>query len=187
MQIVTPDKFKHNNESFKYFIGYQEGEIVQPLWIILPQISGYIKYFEYGNKNMSFLIKDDEVREKFEQIWDVIKNKLKIKFYSLPVYDKKYFKTNVGEYDGVIKANFLGSDMPKENMHYTCIARVTIDSVMRMDKKNYPKVYLEECKYKIRKIQMSRFINTELNLNLESDSDDELNAKLKCDPDNDSE
>ena len=77
--------------------------------------------------------------------------------------------------------------MPKENLHYTCIACVTIDSVMRTDKKNYPKVYLEECKYKIRKIQMSRFINTELNLNLESDSDDELNAKLKCDPDNDSE
>ena len=189
MQIVTSDKFKHNNESFKYFIGYQEGEIVQPLWIILPQISGYIKYFEYGNKNMSFLIKDDEVREKFEQIWDVIKNKLKIKFYSLPVYDKKYFKTNVGEYDGVIKANFLGSDMPKENMHYTCIARVTIDSVMRMDKKNYPKVYLEECKYKIRKIQMSRFINTELDLDSDSDSesDAKLMAKLKSDDDDDSD
>ena len=77
--------------------------------------------------------------------------------------------------------------MPKENMHYTCIACVTIDSVMRTDKKNYPKVYLEECKYKIRKIQMSRFINAELNLNLKSDSDDELIAILKCDPDNDSE
>ena len=77
--------------------------------------------------------------------------------------------------------------MPKENIHYTCIACVTIDSVMRMDKKNYPKVYLGECKYKIRKVQMSRFINAELNLNLKSDSDDELIATLKCDPDNDSE
>ena len=94
VQIVISDKFKHNNESFKYFIGYQEGEFVQPLWIILPRISGYMKYFEYGNKNMSFLIKDDEVREKSKQIWDVIKNKLKIKFHSLPVYDKKYLKTN---------------------------------------------------------------------------------------------
>ena len=42
-QIVVSDKFKHNNEGFKYFIGYQEGEIVKPLSIILPQISGYIK------------------------------------------------------------------------------------------------------------------------------------------------
>ena len=60
-QIVASDKFKHNNEGLKYFIGYQEGGIVKPLCIILPQISGYIKYFENVGKNMSFLIKDDEV------------------------------------------------------------------------------------------------------------------------------
>ena len=60
-QIVVSYKFKHNNEGFKYFIGYQEGEIVKPSCIILPQMSGYIKYFENGGKNMSLLIKDDEV------------------------------------------------------------------------------------------------------------------------------
>ena len=53
-QIVVCDKFKHNNEGFKYFIGYLDGGIVKPLRIILPQMSGYIKYFENGNKNMSF-------------------------------------------------------------------------------------------------------------------------------------
>ena len=46
-------------------------------------------------------------------------------------------------------------------MHYTCIACITIDSVMRMDKKNNPHIYLEELKYRIKKIQMSRFINTD--------------------------
>ena len=56
-EIVVSDKFKHNNGSFKYFIGYQEDEIVKPLCIILPQMSGYIKYFENRDKNMSFLIK----------------------------------------------------------------------------------------------------------------------------------
>ena len=60
-QIVTSDKFKHSDEGFKYFIGYQEGEIVKPLCIILPQMSGYIKYLENSGKNMSFLIKDDKV------------------------------------------------------------------------------------------------------------------------------
>ena len=54
-QIVVSDIFKHNDKSFKYFIGYQEGEIVKPLCIILPQMTGYIKYFENGGKNMSFL------------------------------------------------------------------------------------------------------------------------------------
>ena len=79
-QIVVSNKFRHSDESFKNFISYQEGEIVKPLCIILPQMSGFIKYFENGSKDMSFFIKDDEVREKYEQIWDVIKNKLRINF-----------------------------------------------------------------------------------------------------------
>ena len=188
-QIAASAKFNHNEDGFKCFIGYQDGEIVKPLCIILPQMNGYIKYFENGGKNMSFLIKDDEVWEKYEQIWDVIKNKLSIKFHSKPIYEQKYLKAKVREFDGVIKTNFLGNDMPKENMHYTCIACITIDSVMRMDKKNYPQVYLEECKYKIKKIQTSRFINAELDLDSESDSesDDELMTKLKSDSDNDSD
>ena len=134
-QIVVSDKFKHNNESFKYFICYQECGIVKPLCIILPQMSGYIKYFENGGKNMSFLIKDDEVWDKYDKIWDVIKNKLNIKFHSEPVYEYKYLKAKVREFDGVIKTNFLGNDMSKENMHYTCIACITIDSVIKIDKK----------------------------------------------------
>ena len=55
-QIVISEKFKHSDDGFKYFIGYKEGEIVKPLCIILPQMSGYIKYFENGGKNMSFVI-----------------------------------------------------------------------------------------------------------------------------------
>ena len=62
-QIVISEKFKQSDEGLKYFIGYQEGEIVKPLCIILTQMSGYIKYFENGGKNMSFLIKDDEMWE----------------------------------------------------------------------------------------------------------------------------
>ena len=53
-QIVVSDKFKHNNEGFKHFIGYQECEIVKLLCIILPQMSGYIKYFENGGKTCLF-------------------------------------------------------------------------------------------------------------------------------------
>ena len=60
-QIVVSDKFKQSDEGFKYFLGYQEGEVVKPLCTVLPQMSEYIKYFENGDKNMSLLIKDDEV------------------------------------------------------------------------------------------------------------------------------
>ena len=106
-----------------------------------------------------FFVRDDNVLDKYNEIWDVIKKKLKIKFHSMPIYDEKYLKTKIREYDGVIRTSFLGNDVPKENMHYTCIACITIDSVMRMEKKNFPQVYLEECKYKIKKTQMSRFVN----------------------------
>ena len=119
----------------KVFIGYQEDETVKPLCIILPQMNGYIKYFEYGGKSTSFLIIDEELGEKYEQIWDVIKKKIGIKFYSECVYDKTYIKAKVREFDSKIKTNFLDNDVPKENMYYTCIACITIDSVMRIDKK----------------------------------------------------
>ena len=88
-RIVVSDKFKHSDEGFKYFIGYKKGEIVKPLCIILPQMNGYIKYFDNGGKNMSFFIRDDEVLDKYDEIWHVINNKLGIKFHSEPIYDKK--------------------------------------------------------------------------------------------------
>ena len=99
-------------------------------------MSGYIKYFENGSKSMSFFIKDDEVWDKYNEILFVIKDKLGIKFHSKPVYKQKYLKAKVREFDGVIKTNFLGNDMPKENMHYTCITSIAIDSVLKIDKKS---------------------------------------------------
>ena len=62
-------------------------------------------------------------------------------------------------------------------MHYTCIACITIDSVMRMDKKNYPQVYLDKSKYRVKKIQLSRFTNAEL----EPDSESDLETESKPD------
>ena len=69
----------------------------------------------------------------------------------MSIYDQTYIKTKVREFHGKIKTNFLYNEIPKENIHYTCIACITIDSVMKTNKKNYPQVYLEECKYKIKK------------------------------------
>ena len=87
---------------------------------------------------MSFVIKDGDVLDKYNNIWDKIKETLSIKFHSRPIYDKKYIKAKVREFSGVIKTKFLGDEVPKEDKHYTCIACITIDSVMRMEKKNYP-------------------------------------------------
>ena len=90
-----------------------------------------------------------------------------------------------------LKKNFLGDEVPKENEHYTCIACITIDSVMRMEKKNYPQVFLEDCKNIIKKTKISKFINTELESESESESestsDAKLMAKLESTSDSDSE
>ena len=91
-QIVASDKFNHNNNGSRYFIGYQEDEVIKPLCIILPQLTGYIKCFEQEGMNMSFLIENNEVSEKHKQIWGLIKNKLCIEFHSSPFHDKKILK-----------------------------------------------------------------------------------------------
>ena len=75
-QIVISEKFKHNDDGFKYLIGDKEDDIIKPLCIILPQMNGCIKYFENGGKIMSFVIKDDNVLDKYNEIWNKIRNKL---------------------------------------------------------------------------------------------------------------
>ena len=122
-----------------------------------------------------------------------IKNKLKIKFHITPVYNEKYIKAKAREFKSVIKTNFLRHEIPKQNKHCTFIACINIDSVMRIEKKNYPQVYLEECKYEMKKTKIIKFIEAELKSNLgsewelEAKSGTELMAKLECKSDSDSE
>ena len=127
--ILTSDKFKHIDNGFKYFIGYQEDEIVKPLCIILPQMSRYVKCFKNGRKNMSFMVKDDSVLNKYNEIWDKIKEKLNMKFHGMPIYDQTYIKAKGREFDGVIKTNFLGDEISKENINFTCISCITIEKL----------------------------------------------------------
>ena len=75
---VTSDKFKPSDKGFKYFFGCKDDNIVRPLCIILPQMSGYIKYFENEGKNMSFMTDDDSILLKYNEIWNKIKKTLSI-------------------------------------------------------------------------------------------------------------
>ena len=81
----------------------------------------------------------------------------------------------------MIKTNFLGEEIPKENVHYACIACITIDSVVRMERRSYAQVYLEECKYKIKKTKMPELINTESESESELESDTQLKSELESD------
>ena len=88
----------------------------------------------------------------------------------MTVYDEKYTKAKAREFYLI----FLRDKIPKESIHYTCIARITFDSVMRMEKKNYLQVYVEECKHRMKKRKMTKLIEAEL----ESKSESELESDI---------
>ena len=89
--IIISYKIKHSDDRFKYFIGYlHNDDVIRPLCLILPQMSGYIKYFDNCGKNMSFKIENESLYIKYTEIWNKIKGLLNVKFYSQPIYDDKY-------------------------------------------------------------------------------------------------
>ena len=80
-KTVVSNKWKINNTTYKYFCGYLNNDVIQPLCIILHQMSKYIKYFDDGGKNMSFVMDNKEVYEKYNEIWAIVKRLLKPKIF----------------------------------------------------------------------------------------------------------
>ena len=134
-------------------------------------MSGFIKYFEDNNKNMSFVAGDKDIYSKYSEIWNKIKKLLKLKFSANPIRDKKYIVAKLKIFNNVNKTTFTGDKIPKERIHYACIAAIDIDSVLKIDKKVYPQVYLEQCKYKLKKRKPIDFIDAEIELSNASDSE----------------
>ena len=54
-KIVVSRKWKIDDKTYEYFCGYLNNDVIKPLCVILPQMNGYIKYFDDGGKNMSFV------------------------------------------------------------------------------------------------------------------------------------
>ena len=96
---------------------------------------------------MNFLVNDEEILEKYNEIWDKIKNLFKEKFDSEPVYNDKYIKAKINLYD----KNFYGNKTPIEGEHYTCFFVILLDSIVNVNKKYYPQIFLKECKYAVKK------------------------------------
>ena len=152
-KIVVSEKFKLSDYGSKYFIGYShDDDVIRPLCIVLPQMSGYLKYFDKSGKNMSFKIEHESIYFKYTEIWKTIKKSPNTRFHSQPIYDDKYIETKVKTFTRMINTLFSGNEIPKERNHYICIEATCIDSVLKVDKKNYPQVYLEQCKYKIKRV-----------------------------------
>ena len=89
-KIVVSNKWKINDTTYKYLCGYLNNDVIQPLCVILPQMNVCIKYFDDGGKNMSFVMDDEEVYKKYNEIWEVVRKLVKLKFTVGPIRNDKY-------------------------------------------------------------------------------------------------
>ena len=179
-KIVASNKLKINETTYKYLCGYLNNDTIQPLCVILPQMNGYIKYFDNGGKNMTFVTDNEKVYDKYNKIWEVIRKRLKVKFTVNSVRDDKYLVAKLKIFNRINRTTFNNNNIPIERNHYICIPAIDIDSVLKMDNKRaYPQAYLEQCKYKLKKRKIVNYINDEIiDEDSDSDIDDAVDSHL---------
>ena len=181
--ILVPKKEPYSTKnSLKYFIGYNDNDNIRPLCIRIPQMTGYVRKFD-ENATLSFIVKDKKLLKSYTKIWETIERLMKIHFESKPVYgdDDKYKKSKIKTYAGSIITNFYNKKMPKEKASCKCLPIIMIDSVIKANKKYYPRTLLEECKYTQEKIKIENYIKDDLE---DSDSDSDSNNETESDINN---
>ena len=138
----------------------------------LPEINGYIKYFDNNKKNINFLVHDKELIHKHNEIWDRISNLLKKGFDRESVYNDKNIEIKIEIYNNGVYTNFQYKKIPKDNEYCTCLSVILRGSIfVNSDKECYPQIFLEEYRYEIKKKKAINRINEELEL---SESDDDF-------------
>ena len=151
----------------KYFIGYNDDDTIRPLCIKLPQMTGYVRYFD-SSKTMSFKVNNNKLLKKYTEIWGKIRGLIGKNFDSEPVWVDKNIKTKIKLYLDRVNTNFQGKEVPKENASYKCLSLIMLDSVIKTGNKYHPQTLLEECKYENK---MENLINDDFDSSGESDNE----------------
>ena len=178
-KILVPKKEPYGENSFKYFIGYNDDDGIRSLCIKLPEMVGYVKHFKNNNediKRTSFKVSDKKLLKNYNKMWEKISNLLNKEFDSEPVYgnNDKYIWPRIKLYGDKINTNFQGKKMPKENESYKCLSLIMLETVIKgRNKKYYPKTPLEECKYEIKKKKIENYISDGFDSNSSDESDNE--------------
>ena len=145
-------------------------------------MNGYIKYFDNGGKNMTFVTDNKKVYDKYNEIREVIRKLLKVKFTVNPVRDDKYLVAKLKIFNRINRTTFNNNNnnIPIERNHYICIPAIDIDSVLKIDNKRaYPQAYLEQYNYKLKKRKIVNYINDEIiDEDSDSDIDDAVDSHL---------
>ena len=175
-KIVVSKNWKINDTTYKHICGCLNNDTIQPLRVILPQMDGCIKYFDDGRKNMSFVTDDEKIYKKYNKIWEVIRNLLKIDFTVNPVRDDIYLVAKLKIFNKINRTTFNNNNyIPIEKDHYICIPVIDVDSVLKIDKRAYPQAYLGQCKYKLKKRKIVNYIDDEI---IDEDSDSDINDAI---------
>ena len=137
----------------KYIIGYNYNTII-PLQLFLPKMTGYLNIFEDVPRKMYFFTDNNEFLERYTKIWEKISDLIDKKFDSDPVYNNKYINTKIRSYNNDIITNFHDNDnknnkLPEKNKAYRCMSLISLDSIIKINKKYYPQTLLQECVYKL--------------------------------------
>ena len=136
---------------------------------------GYVKYFDY-NKVMSFKVTDKKLLNKCNKIWGKVEELLDVKFESKPVHgeDDKYIKAKIKSYKDEVNTSLQGKKAQKENLSYKCLSIITLESIIKANKKYYTQILLDECKYEIKNKKVENLINDNLELtSFDNESDNE--------------
>ena len=175
MLLCKPETYENNMR--KYIIGYNDNTI-SPLQLFLPKMAGYLNIFKGGARKMSFFIDNNEFLERYTAIWEKISDLVNKKFDSDPIYNNKYINTKIRSYNNDIKTNFRNIDnennkLPEKIKPYKCVSLISLDSIIKINKKYYPQTLLQECVYKLINKKVENII-TNINLDSSSESDNEL-------------
>ena len=121
--VSKKESYGKKKNSLKNFIGYNDDDVIRPLYIKLPQMIGYVKNFD-SNKTMSFKVGDNKLLKKYNKIWEKNSKLMDIEFDSEPVYgdNDKYIKTKIKMYEDRVNTNFQGKKVPKVNASYKCLS-----------------------------------------------------------------
>ena len=171
--------------SIKYFIGYNDNDIIRPLYLFISQTTGYINKFDKNKITMSLMVKDKQLLEKCKKIWKKVKRLMGIAFQSKATYCDKYINTKIKTYKDSIITNIYDEkgfkEITEENVLHKCLSITILDSVLYAYEKYYPQIFLEECKYAKENIKSKNYIDMELESESDSDSDSDNGIYIDID------
>ena len=177
------------NNSFKYFIGYNDNDVIRPLFVKLPKTTNYINKFKDKKTKIttttSLMIKDKQLFKNYNKIWEKIESLMRKKFDSKLFYgndDNKYIKTKIKTFKDSIITNFHNKKIPEEKIPYKCLSIIVLDSIIKIYNNYYPQIFWEECVYKQQKQQKQKQ-NNYITKELKSDSDSNNESESESDTD----